>query len=165
MFTSLPGTTIVWRISLPLRNCCTRGDALARATSSSSDSSTDTSTRSRTRPFTCSTSSNVSRRSWPSSATGHGCAQGRSWRGAGAPPRLLPPPLLPERRPQFLRDVRRVRLDQRDRGLGGEARARRGRIAPELVDQLHHRRNRRVEDEAAADVVGHLRDRLVRLSH
>jgi len=36
MFTSLPGTTIACRISLPSRNCCTLGDALARATNSSS---------------------------------------------------------------------------------------------------------------------------------
>ena len=45
------------------------------------------------------------------SATGHGCSQSRS---------------CAERLPQLLRDMRRLRLEQRDGGLGGEARAGRG---------------------------------------
>ncbi len=38
-------------------------------------------------------------------------------------------------------------------------------LPPDLVDQLHHRRDGRVELEAPIDVVGDLRDRLVRLAH
>ena len=71
---------------------------------------------------------------------------------------------MPETLPELLRDVRRIRLDQRDRGLGGEPRVRSTRIPAELVDQLHHGRDRRVELKAAAYVVGDLRDRRVSLA-
>src|SRR5439155_22561463 len=78
-FTSLRGTTIVCRISLPSSCACTFGDSVARETSSSSDASTATSTRSRTFPFTWITSSNVSRARKAGSAVGHGTSQRRSW--------------------------------------------------------------------------------------
>ena len=71
---------------------------------------------------------------------------------------------MPEPLPKLLRDVRRVRLDQRDDRFGREAG--RGIVCrgSQRVDQLHHGGDRRVEDEAATDVVAHLRDRLVRLA-
>src|SRR3954469_3424908 len=81
----------------------------------------------------------------------------------GDRPRLLPQPLVAQQRPQLLRHVRRVGLDQRDGGLRGEAPARSGWVGAERVDELHHRCDQRVEDEAPADVVAHARDRLVRL--
>ena len=134
---------------------CRRGatrtfsDCSARSTSSYSGSPVSTSKRSRTLPFTCTTSSNVSR---------------SRKRRIGLRPRVLPQALVPEPLPQLLGDVRRVRLDQAHRGLGGEARVRRGRVLRQLVDQLHHRGDRRVELEAALDVVGHPRDRRVGLA-
>ena len=147
--TSLPGTTIACRISLPSRCACTRADAFARSTSSSSRLA-----HGRLHP--------VAHAAVDLDHQLEGLAL--QLRLVGDRPRLLPQPLVAERRPQLLGDVRRVRLDQRDRGLGREARARRRRVAPELVDQLHHRGDRRVEDEPAPDVVGHPRDRLVRLA-
>ena len=115
----------------------------------SSGSPAATRIRSRTLPFTCTTSSISSRSSCDSSATGHGSAHSRSW---------------PSSRPQLLGDVRRVRLDQRHRRLGREARRRVVGRLRQLVHELHHGRDRRVEDEPPLDVVGHLRDRLVRLA-
>ena len=105
-------------------------------------------TRSRSFPFTCTTTSTVSRSSSAGSASGHGCSQSRS---------------CPSRCPQLLGDVRCVRLDQRHGRLGREARVTAAGVAGELVDELHHGRDAGVEREAPADVVGHLRDRLVRL--
>ena len=52
-----------------------------------------------------------------------------------------------------------------DTAVSAAKRARRiVRRLRELVHELHHRGDRRVEDEAAADVVGDARDRLVRLA-
>ena len=57
----------------------------------------------------------------------------------------------------------RVGLDQRDSRLGCEASGGVVRAPADLVHELHDGRDRRVQREPAADVVGHLRDRLVRL--
>ena len=79
-------------------------------------------------------------------------------------PRLLPQARASQHRPELLGDVRRVRLDERHRGLGREAGGRIVGLARDLVHELHHRRDRRIQREATADVVGHFRDRLVRLA-
>src|SRR4051812_19859576 len=84
-------------------------------------------------------------------------------RRMGFRPRLLPQPLVPQALPQLLGDVRRIRLDQRQRRLDGEARRRVVRLARDRVHELHHGGDRRVQREPATDVVRDLRDRLVRL--
>ncbi len=65
--------------------------------------------------------------------------------------------------PQLLRDVRGIGLDQAHRGLGGEPRSRIVRVPVDLVHELHHRRDRRVQREAPPDVVRDLGDRAMRL--
>ena len=111
-------------------------------------SSRPTRSRSRTLPFTCTTISTSSSTRSAGSATGQ----------------AVPQPPFAEHAPELLRHVRRVGLDQRDRGLGREAGGRVVGMPLDLVDELHHGGDRRVEREPAVDVVGHLRDRVVRLA-
>ena len=71
---------------------------------------------------------------------------------------------MAEHLPELRGHVRRPGLEQRDGGLRGEARAGRGGVVGQLVDQLHHRRDRRVELHPPADIVGDPLDRLVGLA-
>ena len=86
-------------------------------------------------------------------------------RRVGLGPRLLAQPRVAEPLPQLLGDVRRVRLDEREHGLGREADLARPRRvvldAVDLVHELEQRGDRRVELEAAQDVVGDAVDRPV----
>ena len=95
--TSLRGTTIAWRISLPSSCAWTRGDAFACSISSASGRSADTSTRSRTLAVDL-----------DHQLEGVALEQ----RLVGDRPRLLPEPLVPEPLPELLRDVRRIWLNQ-----------------------------------------------------
>ena len=108
-FTSLPGTTIVLRGSPPFRCACTRSEPAPARRAPPRRSRPAPRSRSRSLPFTC--SDELERLALEQ-------------RLVGLRPRLLPQPLVAEPLPQLLGDVRRVRLDQRDRRLGGEPRGR-----------------------------------------
>ncbi len=75
---------------------------------------------------------------------------------------------MPERFPQFFRDVRHKRLKQPHDGLKRQPQRRRGlgrlRYARERIGQFHNRRDGRVELPRLLDVLGHLADGLVGLA-
>ena len=147
----MPGTTISLRISFPSTWARTRGSSFARAKSSAlgeADRHLDLVAHPAVH-----LDDELERVALEQSRVGLG-------------PGLLPQALTAEPLPELLGHVRRVRLDQADRGLGREAHlARPGRVvlhAVDLVDELDHGRDRRVELEPPEDVVGHLGDRFVR---
>ncbi len=148
-FTSLPGTTIVFRGSPPFRCACTRSDARASATSSSS-------------PIVARHLEAVAQLSVHLQHDLDGLAL--EHRRVRDGPRVPPQALAAEPLPELLGEMRRVGLDQRDGGLRGEAGGGVVGRAADLVDELHHRGDRGVEREAPVDVVGDLGDRLVRLA-
>ena len=107
-----------------------------------------TCSRSRSLPFTCTTSSKVSR---------------SSMRRVGHRPRLSHSRSPPSRSHSSSATcgangwISETAVSAAKRAAGSSG------VRRDLVDQLHHGGDRRVEGEAPADVVGDLRDRLVRL--
>src|SRR5436190_7537955 len=73
-------------------------------------------------------------------------------------PRLLPQTLVPEPLPELFRNVRCVRLDQRNSRLGRETPRRIVRRTTDVVDELHDGGDRRVHREPPAYVVCDLCD-------
>ena len=111
--------------------------------------SAETSTRSRTRPFTWTTSSNVSRSSSARSASGHGCSHSRSCPSTSHSSSATCGAY------GWISETA-VSAAKRAPGAVGSSR--------QLVDELHHRRDRRVELKRRPMSSVTLRDRLVRLA-